>query len=135
MTKISSAPPYPTCSGYFSRSRSVCQWTNSLRDMNLVASKTGSPGVTPHDHFCSILSIPPSPRLAFLNHLRPTHHSNHIISRAASINRFYRQCSAGESSQLVRELGRPEHWRENPSRFATVWVRETARIVSRYISK
>jgi len=47
MTKISSAPPYPTCSGYFSRSRSVCQWTNSLRDMNLVASKTGSPGVTP----------------------------------------------------------------------------------------
>jgi len=47
MTKISSAPPYPTCSAYFSPSRSVCQWTNSLRDMNLVASKTGSPGVTP----------------------------------------------------------------------------------------
>src|SRR3974390_59961 len=95
MTKISSAPPYPTCSGYFSRSRSVCQWTNSLRDMNLVASKTGSPGVTPHDHFCSILSIPPSPRLAFLNHLRPTHHSNHITTVRLKI----------EENQLVNVFG------------------------------
>ena len=44
MTEIYSAPSYPRCSDYFTQGRSVCRWPNSSLDMNLAASKTGSPG-------------------------------------------------------------------------------------------
>ena len=45
MTEISSARSYPRSSDYFTQGRSVCRWPNSSLDMNLVASKTSSPGV------------------------------------------------------------------------------------------
>ena len=45
MTEISSAHYYPRCSNYFIQGRSMGRWPNSSLDMNLVASKTSSPGV------------------------------------------------------------------------------------------
>ena len=80
MTEIPSAHSYPRCSDYFTQGKGVCRWSNSSLDMNLVASKTGSPRLTAMT-FCSILSIRFSPHLAFFNHLQPTHHSKHIVSR------------------------------------------------------
>ena len=89
MTEISSAPPYPRCSDDFTRGKSVCRWPNSALNMTLVASKTGSPEVT-----AMTISAQFSPSGSHhFHHLLPTHHSKHIISGAASINRFYRQCS------------------------------------------
>ena len=46
MTELFSAPSYPSCSDYFPQGKGVCRWSNSSPDMNLVASKTGSPGLT-----------------------------------------------------------------------------------------
>ena len=45
MTEISSAHSYSRCSDYFTQGRSVCCLPNSSLNMNLVASKTGSPRV------------------------------------------------------------------------------------------
>ena len=50
MTELFSAPSNPSCSDYFPQGKGVCRWSNSsldMLDMNSVASKTGSPRLTP----------------------------------------------------------------------------------------
>ena len=74
MTEISSAHSYPRCSDYFTQGRSVCSWPNSALNMNLLASKTGSPGV-----IAMTLSAPFSPSGSHYIRLSSTIYNPHTI--------------------------------------------------------